>query len=295
MAETKKTTPKKTQKAQAEEPKKELIRKKDGTIELNITVSKDLVKKEYEKREDEFIKRVTVPGFRKGMAPKEVAKKNVSQEALKEEVLKELVTNAYKEAVEKHKLQPIITPQIHIEAYEFNHDLRFSAEVAEEPKVELREYKKAIQDLNAKGKIVTEKDKEPQKPSIDAVITAGLSQAKITIPNVIIEREVSRLLSQMIDEIKMLGMTLEQYLESKKITGEDMRKEYRNRAERDIKLEFFLRKVAEVEKITVNEEDIANAIGKIGDKEQQQEIMQNPYLVASIIRQQKTIDFLTQI
>jgi len=284
--------------------KREFAKHLDGTIELNITVLADVVKKERAKVEKIFIESITIPGFRKGKAPKEIARKSLSEEKVREELLRNVVTDEYKKAIEKYKLQPILTPQIHIEAFEDGKELKFTAEVAEEPKVELGDYKKAIKEITAKSKIVTKKGNEPagqsplggaQKPSIDDIITAGIAKAKISIPNVIIEREVNRLLSQMIDEIKMLGMTLESYLESKKITVEQLREDYRARAERDIKLEFFLRKVADENKITVTAEDITAAIAKIEDKNQQEEIKKNPYLVASIIRQQKTIDFLAQI
>jgi len=286
---------KKTARPKAVEPKKEIIRKEDGTVELNLVVPKETVKKERTRVEDALIERLSLPGFRKGKAPRELALKKLSEETIREELLRNVITDEYKKAVEKHKIQPIITPQIHIEAFDDESDLKFSAEVAEEPVVELGEYKKAIKDLTSKSKIITEKNKEMEKPSIDDVIMAGLSKVKVTIPNVIIEREVSRLLSQLIDEVSQLGMTIEQYIESKKITSEQLREEYKKRAERDIKLEFFLRKVADDEKITVTAEDIAASIAKIEDKAQQEEIKKNPYLVASIIRQQKTIDFLTQI
>jgi len=290
----KETTTKNAQ-PKLETPKKELVRHPDGTIELNVTVNPETIKKERVKIEEFFIKNLTVSGFRKGMAPKEIARKNLNEEKVREELLRKVVTDEYKKAIEKHKIQPVITPQIHIEAFEDGQELKFTAEVAEEPKVELGDYKKAIKEILSKSKIVVEKGKEPQKLSVDDIITAGITKTKISIPNVIIEREVNRLLSQMIDEIRLLGMTLETYLESKKITVEALREEYKNRAERDIKLEFFLRKVADENKITVTAEDITAAIAKIEDKNQQEEIKKNPYLVASIIRQQKTIDFLTQI
>src|SRR3989344_249042 len=290
----KETTTKNAQ-PKLETPKKELVRHPDGTIELNVTVNPETIKKERVKIEEFFIKNLTVSGFRKGMAPKEIARKNLNEEKVREELLRKVVTDEYKKAIEKHKIQPVITPQVHIEAFEDGQELKFTAEVAEEPKVELGDYKKAIKEILSKSKIVVEKGKEPQKLSVDDIITAGITKTKISIPNVIIEREVNRLLSQMIDEIRLLGMTLETYLESKKITVEALREEYKNRAERDIKLEFFLRKVADENKITVTAEDITAAIAKIEDKNQQEEMKKNPYLVASIIRQQKTIDFLTQI
>ncbi len=284
-----------TQTQKTTSPKREILRHLDGTIELNITVSSQDVEKQRARIEEKLIENVVIPGFRKGKAPKELAKKAISEEKVREELLRVVITREYGKAVEKHKLKPILTPQVHIEAFENGQDLKFSAEVAEEPKVKLGDYKKAIKDLKVKSKIVTGKGKDSQEPSIDAIITAGISQARIVIPNVIIEREVSRLLSQLIDEIKALGMTLEQYLESKKITAELLRDEYKIRAQRDIKLEFFLRKVADEQNLTVTAGEITASIAKIENVTQREEVKKNPYLVASIIRQQKTIDFLTQI
>jgi len=292
----------KNQIAPKQTPKKELVRLPDGSVELSFSVPWQEVKAARDRVETELLKGVSVPGFRKGMAPKEIAKKSISEETVREELLRQVITEKYRKAVEKHDLKPIITPQIHIEEFKDGEDLKFTAEVAEEPKVELGDYKKAIKDITAKSKIVvpgknpsTSSGHEEQKPSIDEILTAGISKVKITISKIIIEREVSRLLSQLLDEIKTLGMNLEQYLESKKVSGEQLRDEYRTRAERDIKLEFFLRKVADEEKIVVTAEDITDAISKIEDKAQQEEIKKNPYLVASIIRQQKTIDFLSKI
>ncbi len=284
-----------TQTQKTTSPKREILRHLDGTIELNITVSSQDVEKQRARIEEKLIENVVISGFRKGKAPKELAKKAISEEKVREELLRVVITREYGKAVEKHKLKPILTPQVHIEAFENGQDLKFSAEVAEEPKVKLGDYKKAIKDLKVKSKIVTEKGKDSQEPSIDAIITAGISQARIVIPNVIIEREVARLLSQLIDEIKALGMTLEQYLESKKITAELLRDEYKIRAQRDIKLEFFLRKVADEQNLTVTAGEITASIAKIENVTQKEEVKKNPYLVASIIRQQKTIDFLTQI
>jgi hypothetical protein len=60
-------------------------------------------------------------------------------------------------------------------------------------------------------------------------------------------------------------------------------------------LEFILRKVADDEKITVEKEDLEKALAAITDEKERAQIAQNPYVVASIIRQQKTLDFLSKL
>ena len=116
---------------------------------------------------------------------------------------------------------------------------------------------------------------------------------EIQIPRILIDQEANRLLSQLIDEIKRLGISLDQYLSSRGKTEVELRSEYEERAEKDLKLEFLLRKIADEEKITVEQKEIDEAVAAIKDEKQRKDIAQNPYLVASIIRQQKTLNYLS--
>jgi len=116
----------------------------------------------------------------------------------------------------------------------------------------------------------------------------------VTIPVVIIEREADRLLSQTLDEVKKLGMSLDQYLSSTGKTAEQLRAEYAKKAQDDIKLEFILQKVAAEEKITVEDSEIERTIAN-AKPEEKESLTANKYLLASIIRQQKTLDFLKSL
>ncbi|MBI3069684.1 MAG: hypothetical protein HYY87_00060 [Candidatus Levybacteria bacterium] len=89
--------------------------------------------------------------------------------------------------------------------------------------------------------------------------------------------------------------TLEQYLASTNRTAATLRAEYEKKAENDIKLEFALQKIAEVEKVTVEEKEIEEAIQKVKTEEEKKHLSANRYLLASILRQQKTLDFLKSL
>ena len=191
-------------------------------------------------------------------------------------------------------MTPIITPHIHIEVFTEGTDIVFTAETCEEPKIVLGKYKDEVKKITAKSKIIVP-GKEEKKASLDEILEAALKTAKIVIPQILVESETSRLLSQMLDELKKLGLTLDQYLSSKKLDAEQLRNEYKKKAEQDLQLEFFLRSVADEEKITVEKEDIELALASIENPSEREEIMKNPYLVASIIRQQKTITFLSSL
>ena len=65
---------------------------------------------------------------------------------------------------------------------------------------------------------------------------------------------------KVLEEIKKLGLTLDQYLASTGRNTQDFRAEYTRKAENDLKLEFALQKVAETEKIVVSDDDISKSI-----------------------------------
>lgn len=281
-------------KAQKPAPKEGILRKDDGTIEITVVIPWSEAKRAQEEIEEELVKQVKIAGFRPGQAPKNIAKNKLNPELVKEEMLKKIVGKAYNDAIKKHNLNPLITPHIHIEVFTEGTDVVFTAETCEEPKIELGKYKEAVKKVTGKSKILVP-GKEEEKTSLDDILDAAMKAVEIKVPNVLIENEVSRLLSQMLDELKKLGLSLDQYLTSRKLDPEKLREEYKMKAEQDLKLEFFLRKVADEEKITVEKEDIEKALASIENPTEREEVMKNPYLVASIIRQQKTISFLSTL
>ena len=277
-----------------------LDRKADGTLTVTIHVPWIDVEKVRETIISELVKQVEVSGFRKGNAPREVAEAKLKVETVREEVLKKVITQEYIAAVKALGINPIVNPKIHVEEFVDGTDIEFIAETCEEPKIDLKNYKEEIKKIKPSApKIIVPgqpepKDEEPNK-RLDEILNATMNVANIQIPKVLIEQETNRLLSQLLEELKRLGVTLDQYLESRGKKVEEIRAEYDGRAEKDLKLEFLLRKIADDEKITVEKEDVENAVNSIKDEKQKAEIVQNPYMLAAIIRQQKTLDFLTTL
>jgi len=266
----------------------------DGSIELKISIPWELVKKQWDIVVAEMVKNTNLAGFRKGKAPKKLVEEKLDNAKVREEVLRHLLPQAYIEAVKEHNLKPIMDPRIHIEGELVEgKDWQFHALTTEAPEVDLNGYKDEIKKVTAKSKIIIP-GKEPEAPKFDDIVKALLTSVKIAIPHVLIDREVDRLLSQTLDEIKRLGMTLDQYLSSTGKTAEQLRAEYAQKADNDLRLEFALQKIAESEKITVDDSEIEKTIQN-AKPEEKQSLSANKYLLASIIRQQKTLDFLKSL
>ncbi len=269
-------------------------KQQDGTIQLTITIPASEVEKVRKEVVAEMVKATELPGFRKGKAPQKLVEEKLDKEKIKEEVLKKVLPKFYTQAVTEHKLKPILNPKIHVQKLEDGKDWQFIALTCEAPVVKLDSYKENIQKITTKSKIIVP-GQEKQEPKLEDVVKALLESVSAQIPAILIAQEAERLLAQLLDDIKRLGLTLDQYLASTQRTPEALRAEYEKKVEGDLKLEFTLQRIAEEEKITVSDKEIEEAILKAKDENERKNLEQNKYLLASILRQQKTLDFIKNL
>lgn len=264
----------------------------DGSVALTISIPWADVAKTYEKVVVEMVQKAELPGFRAGHAPREMVEKNLDKTKVYEEVLKTLIPTVYNAAIIEQKVKPIVNPKIELKTATENKDWVFIAHTCEKPTVTLGDYKKAIQGLKTK---ILKPGEEPKKPTLDELLMALYNSVTATLPSLLIEHEVNRLLSELIDQTKKLGLTVEQYLASTQRTSESMKKEYEEQAKRTLTLEFALEEIADGEGILVSDDDI-DAVIKTGKTDEEKKILENQrYYLASVLRRQKTLDFLASI
>lgn len=276
----------------------------DGTIELIMTIPWADVEKTYEHVVREIVERTELPGFRKGKAPRNMVEEKLDRGETYEEVLKHVIPDAYGRAVTEQKLHPVVSPKIELKEASEKKDWVIRALTAEKPDVTLGEYKKAMQDLKAgKAKKIwvpgqkpkEEEKKEEAKPTLDELLGALYTSVKITIPALLIEHETNRLLSDLIDQTKRLGLTVEQYLSSTGRTADSVRKEYEEQSKRTLTLEFALEKIADTEGVLVSDDDIETVIKTAKTDEEKKSLETQKYYIASVLRRQKTLDFLAAL
>jgi FKBP-type peptidyl-prolyl cis-trans isomerase (trigger factor) len=273
------------------------------TFELELTIPWEEVQKTYQKVLSNTAKDITIKGFRQGKAPLNMVETHVGKATLYEKTVQIMVTDSYIEAVKKHNLRPIIHPQIVPISLEENKDWIVKATSCEPPGVDLANYKDAVKGLKAKSTIWTpdkagqdEKEK-PTGPTIDQILEEVIKTAKVEIPEVLLEQEVNRLLSNTIDQVNSMGMTIDQYLQSRGKSSEQLRHEYRHSAENSLKLEFIMAKIALENNIDVDNKEIEDIIAKTQEptaKKALESQEQQNYLKA-ILRRQKTLDFLKSL
>lgn len=276
------------------------------TTEILLKIPVRDIEKERETVFANLQKELAVEGFRKGKVPKSIAEKHLSKEVLYQELLKSLLSRIYEEIVKKENLQPVISPKIDLTKAKETEDWEVKITLAEKPIVEFGAYKETIvkmkseqkkEDIWVPGK-TQEKEKddtEKKQRHLNNVLTTLLKEVKCEISNLIIDEELDRRLTQLVDDVRKIGLTVDSYLKSKNLTIDELKNRYRKEIEDTYKLEFILMEVADKEDIKVEKEDIDKLLLGITNEADRKKAEQNSYYYASILRKQKTLDFLVTL
>ena len=86
-------------------------------------------------------KRINVPGFRKGKAPRVMIERLYGESIFYDDAFEIVFPDAYRAAVEEYDLKPVDQPQIDLDEIGRGQDLKFHVEVFVRPDVTLGEYK----------------------------------------------------------------------------------------------------------------------------------------------------------
>jgi trigger factor len=114
----------------------------DNRVRLDVEVPPEAVREGVEAKVRELGRKVRVPGFRPGKAPRRVIENHLGRDYIYFEALQERLPTWYSEAVLETDLRPIDRPEIHFdEPLDEEEGFKFSATVAVRPEAELKEYK----------------------------------------------------------------------------------------------------------------------------------------------------------
>jgi len=275
------------------------IDRKNSEITLTIRIPSEKIKETFSRVKQEALKEVNLPGFRPGKAPPDLAEKQLNEDALSQSLFQEIFPLAYTEAISQHNIRPIIPPQVTVKSFKKDEDLVFEARTTEAPQVELGSYTNNLKGL--KGKVIYGPEGKPlgkeEKITAAQVLEKLRETVRIDIPHILIDYEVQRMLSSLVDQVNSLGLTVEQYLSSQGKKAEELQKEYHEIAERNLKDEFILSQIAKDANITVSEKEIEDTISAAPDEKTRvglREKRGRTYL-EDILKKRKTIEYLLKI
>lgn len=110
-------------------------------VTLTIEVEAAEVNKAVDQACKRLANRVSIPGFRKGKAPRMIVERHVGKDAVLQEAFDIVAPKALSKAFDEQKIDPVTRPSVDIETLEEGKDLGFKATVTPRPEVKLGDYK----------------------------------------------------------------------------------------------------------------------------------------------------------
>ena len=242
----------------------------DQSFVYNFSLSKAKIQAEKQKVLLTIQKNFKSKGFRPGKAPLDIVETNTSPSDLIEELISRLISPLYATQIKKDKLQPIIPPQLKFlnPPISLDKDWQIEITACQLPILKLKsDYQSQIKKIKAKD----DTDKMNQ------IVQILIKNSQVKFPQVLIDIDLQKQLSSLVNQTKQAGLTVDQYFKSQKTTLVDYRQKLAAQIKDQWILNLSLNKISGTEKITVNQTDQKKA---------------GPQTSPHLIIQQKTLDFL---
>lgn len=274
--------------------------------------------------------RVKIDGFRPGNIPENVLLKHVGEMQVLEEVAEVALASEYGNILHELKLSPVGRPQVAITKLAPGIPLEFKMTVTLEPEFTLPDYKKIAKDSRGKeeelsvteaeidavvkeiedhkwepklaeGENLRDKVKENlmeekkyrAKEKARLLIIENIVKAtEIKIPDIMIKAELEKMLGQFKDDVSRHGMKWDDYLKSIKKTEDEIRSEWKEKAEARSKAELVMLKIAEVEKLEPTNEELEKEVTHLLSHHKDADPMRVRVYVYQMIKNQKVLEFL---
>ncbi len=140
------------------------------------------------------------------------------------------------------------------------------------------------------------KENERMKMKVMENITKKIS---FEVPEVLIEKEIDNMIDTLKNQVSNSGVSFEDYLSNMKKSEEDIRKEWRKRAEDNVSYAITLYKIALQEDLQVTPEEIEAEVdkhfqmsGKDKNEEKEENLERMRNYVHDVIKNQKVFDLL---
>ncbi len=160
------------------------------TVKLNIVCDPEEVKAGFDKATKQLVKKIKLPGFRPGHAPKNLVEQYVNRAELYDEALQHIVGNGYKEALKQQEIEPDPTVRPQVEVTKLDEaECEFVAKIGLPPIVELGDWKGIPVERPAVG--VTEEDIDRQLEELrqrrgtrEAITERGVVDGDVCVVNI---------------------------------------------------------------------------------------------------------------
>ena len=117
-----------------------------------------------------------------------------------------------------------------------------------------------------KENITAKKEKEAEDKYIDELLAAAAKNAEVDVPEVMIKDEQHRMLHEYEQNLKMQGISLEQFMQFTGLTHDKLMEEYKETATKRVTYRLILDAIIKEEKIDATEKEVDKEVSELADK-----------------------------
>lgn len=222
--------------------------------------------------------------------------KKLASEANKEEEIK-VEENEIKEVIEQIRREKA-HHDLHEKIGNDNHD---HAPIEDKDLPEVNdEFAKSIGDfadlpdlkIKIEENLLKEKTFRAKEKRRLAIIESLIKETKIPLPKVLVESELSKMMAQFRGDVVRSGLKFEDYLVSIKKTEEDIKNEWREKAEDRVKAELLVAKIGVEEKIEPSEAELEKETQHLIEHYSDADPLRARIYVYTMMRNEKVFEFL---
>ena len=151
-----------------------------------------------------------------------------------------------------------------------------------------------VADFKAKLKenIKLEKENNQKEKTRLKIIEEIIKESAADLPELLVQIELDKILYRMESDITQMGLKFEDYLKHLSKTRDDLRKEFRQDAEKKAKLGLILNEIAKAEKIIADPEQVAQEVAAILEQYKEADPERARAHAENILTNEKIFQFL---
>ena len=275
----------------------EVTKQPNSELKIDATIESEKVAAMYEKIVDQIVSETEIKGFRKGKAPKNVVLEKADVSKIHGEVISALLKEYYPQILKEKSIFPYSSPKVEVKEFEVGKDFIFEATLAVKPELKMPNYEKIIKKLNDESKKETKEGEETTELTTEKIVDAVLAETKFELSELMINEETDRLLERFINQIRTLNLNVDQLLKAQGKTYEDLLKDHKEIAEKNIKSEFILMEIIKDQKLDATEEEITEFVQNLGDENLTNRLLttDEKWYVNGIVEKNKALEYLKNL
>lgn len=152
------------------------------------------------------------------------------------------------------------------------------------------DFKKQLKENMSSSK----EQKEHERRRLE-IIEKIIKDTKGDIHQVLIDQELENMMNKFRNDIERMGMKFEDYIKEIKKSEEDLRKEWKVDAEKRVKMNMILPKIAEQEKLKVDPKTVKKEVEHIKEHQKDIDEMHATLYVTNVLTNEEVFKFLENI